>query len=71
MEQMKDSTKKLCAQIEGISSDDSDFCLLLLKAADVLLRFSDYVQYEIKSLPAGGEEDEKSKESRSRNGVMD
>lgn len=57
--QMKDRAKQLCAQLEGISADDSDFRLQLLKAADVLLRFSDYVQYEIKSLPARGEEDEK------------
>ena len=68
---MKDRAKQLCAQLEGISADDSDFRLQLLKAADALSRFSDYVQYEIKSLPAGGEEDEKSKESRSRNSVMD
>ena len=59
MEQMKDSTKKLCAQIEGISSDDSDFCLLLLKAADALSRFSDYVQYEIKNLPRGEDGEKK------------
>ena len=57
--QMKDSAKQLCAQIEGISPDGGDFCLQLLKAADALSKFSDYVQYEIKNLPARGEEDEK------------
>ena len=40
-------------EIEGISPDDSDFRLQLLKAADALSRFSDYVQYEIKNLPRG------------------
>ena len=40
--QMKDSAKQLCAQLEGISADDSDFRLQLLKAADALSRFSDY-----------------------------
>ena len=57
--QMKDSAKQLCAQIEGISPDDSDFRLQLLKAADALSRLSDHVQYEIKNLPTGGEDDEK------------
>ena len=57
--QMKDSAKQLCAQIEGISPDGGDFCLQLLKSADALSKFSDYVQYEIKNLPARGEEDEK------------
>ena len=56
---MKDSAKQLCAQIEGISPDDSDFRLQLLKAADALSRLSDHVQYEIKNLPTGGEDDEK------------
>ena len=57
--QMKDSAKQLCAQIERISSDDRDFRLQLLKAADALSRFSDYVQFQIKNLSTKGEEDEK------------
>ena len=57
--QMKDSAKQLCVQLEGISPDDGDFCLQLLKAADALSKFSDYVQYEIKNLPARGVDDEK------------
>lgn len=56
---MKDSAKQLCAQIEGISLDDSDFRLQLLKVADALSRFSDYVQFQIKNLPTRGEDGEK------------
>lgn len=56
--QMKEGAKQLCAQIEGISPDDRDFRLQLLKAADALSRLSEDVQYEIKNLPRG-EDDEK------------
>ena len=58
LERMKDGVKQLSAQLYDISEDACDFKLQLKKAADTLLRLSDRVQFEMKSLAARSDEEE-------------
>lgn len=50
LERMEDGVKQLSVQLESIAADACDFKLQLKKAADALMRLSDYVQFEMKSL---------------------
>ena len=58
LERMKDGVKQLSVQFDDISADACDFKLQLKKAADALMRLSDRVQFEMKSLDARSDEDE-------------
>ena len=57
LERMNDGVKQLSVQLDGISADACDFKLRLKKAADALMRLSDRVQFEIKSLEAMSDEE--------------
>ena len=50
LERMEDGVKQLSVQLESIAADACDFKLQLKKAADALMRLSDCVQFEMKSL---------------------
>ena len=56
LERMKDGVKQLSVQFDDISADACDFKLQLKKAADALMRLSDRVQFEIKSLDIRSDE---------------
>ena len=56
LERMKDGVKQLSGQFDDISADACDFKLQLKKAADALMRLSDRVQFEIKSLDIRSDE---------------
>lgn len=53
---IKDGVKLLFMQLDDISADACDFKLQLKKAADALMRLSDRVQFEIKSLDIRSDE---------------
>ena len=55
---MKDGVNQLSVQLDDISADACDFRLQLKKAADALMRLSDRVQIEMKSLDARSDEEE-------------
>ena len=55
---IKDGVKLLFMQLDDISADACDFKLQLKKAADALMRLSDRVQFEMKSLDARSGEEE-------------
>ena len=54
---MKDGVRQLSVQFDGISTDACDFRLQLKKAADALMRVSDRVQFEMKSLEDRNDEE--------------
>lgn len=58
LERMKDGVQQLSVQLNGILADARDFKLQLKKAADALMRLFDRVQFEMKSLNAGSDEEE-------------
>ena len=57
LERMKDGVRQLSVQFDGISTDACDFRLQLKKAADALMRVSDRVQFEKKSLEDRNDEE--------------
>ena len=57
LERMKDGVRQLSVQFDGISTDACDFRLQLKKAADALMRVSDRVQFEMKSLEDRNDEE--------------
>lgn len=54
---MKDGVRQLSVQFDGISTDACDFKLQLKKAADALMRVSDRVRFEMKSLEDRNDEE--------------
>ena len=58
LERMKDGVKQLSVQLDAIPADACDFRFQLKKAADALMRLSDRVQFEMKSLDARSDEEE-------------
>ena len=54
---MKDGVKQLSVQFDDISADACDFKLQLKQAADALMRLSDRVQFEMKSLDIRSDEE--------------
>ena len=58
LERMKDGVNQLFVQLDDISADACDIRLQLKKAADALMRLSDRVQIEMKSLDARSDEEE-------------
>ena len=57
LERMNDGVKQLSGQLDCISADACDFKLRMKKADDALMRLSDRVQFEIKSLEAMSDEE--------------